>query len=181
MISSRLLKDYLPIIREYKGLWDHFSVYLTIGEHHIREMESLLVRISRPMGNKQIGKFAKCENLAVKLKRDVRAQKDTEIDDLFGSKKTANPGRVSAGDRPILAKYVHKIRRHRLRARYKGKWVRARVRSNGFITVRGSRGLKFNSPSWAAKHVVKRNMNGWSFWEYERSPGEWVRLRHLRD
>ena len=116
-LSGRLkqhLKD------RHKGLWDHFSVYLTIGDHHIREMESLLVRISRPVGNKQIGKFAKCENLAAKLKRDVRAQKDSEIDDLFGARKQVKPSRVSADDPPILAKYAQKIRRGRLAPASKG-------------------------------------------------------------
>src|ERR1035437_7161580 len=32
--------------------WDRFSVYLTIGTGFIKEMESLLLRISQPPGNK---------------------------------------------------------------------------------------------------------------------------------
>jgi hypothetical protein len=80
-----------------------------------------------------------------------------------------------------LAPYVGNIRGNRLRARYKGKVFRARVRTDGSITIRGNGGRKFNSPSLAAIQVVKKNMNGWWFWQYERSPGEWVRLTHLRD
>jgi hypothetical protein len=90
-------------------------------------------------------------------------------------------GRDSADDRPVLAPYVPLIRRNRLRARYKGKIVRARVRTDGSITVRGPGGRNFNSPSLAARHVLGRNANGWDFWQYERSPGEWVRLTRLRD
>src|SRR6266568_6304753 len=41
--------------------WDRFSVYLTIGDSHLKEMESLILRITHPTGNKQIGKFVKCE------------------------------------------------------------------------------------------------------------------------
>ena len=81
----------------------------------------------------------------------------------------------------MLAPYVADIRRNRLRAPYKGKFIRARVRADGSITVRGARGRKFNSPSLAAIHVLGRNANGWDFWQYERAPGEWLRLTHLRD
>src|SRR5690349_383591 len=37
--------------------WDTFSAYLTIDDAHIRELESLVVRIALPDGNKQHGKF----------------------------------------------------------------------------------------------------------------------------
>src|SRR3954467_12064789 len=40
------LKQHLK--DRHRGLWDRFSVYLTIGDHHIKEMESLLLRITRP-------------------------------------------------------------------------------------------------------------------------------------
>ena len=32
--------------------WDRFSVYLTIGDSHLRELEALTLRIVRPKGNK---------------------------------------------------------------------------------------------------------------------------------
>src|SRR3989338_8633315 len=37
------------------GTWDHFSVYLTVGDDHLKELESLVLRIASPKGNKQIG------------------------------------------------------------------------------------------------------------------------------
>lgn len=161
--------------------WDRFSVYLTIGDTHLKEMESLLLRIAHPTGNKQIGRFVKCENLVMRFARDIKTLQREEITGLLGLKRRAIVGRDRADDRPVLAPYVPYIRRNRLRARYKGKMYRARVRRDGSITLPGNRGRKFNSPSLAAVHVAKRNMNGWWFWHYERSPGEWVRLRHLRD
>lgn len=45
------------------GSWDRFSVYLTLRDEHIRELESLLLRIVKPQGNKQGGKFVKSQNL----------------------------------------------------------------------------------------------------------------------
>jgi predicted GIY-YIG superfamily endonuclease len=161
--------------------WDRFSVYLTIGDRHLKEMESLLLRIAHPTGNKHIGRFVKCENLVKRFARDIKTLQREEITAALGLGGRKVAGRDAADERPVLAPYVKFIRRNRLRARYKGTWDRARVRSDGTITVRGSRGRKFNSPSMATIHIVKRNMNGWWFWHYERSPGEWVRLKHHRD
>src|ERR1051326_1460769 len=43
--------------------WDRFSVYLTIGDQHLRELECLILRIVKPSGNKIKGNFANSENL----------------------------------------------------------------------------------------------------------------------
>src|SRR5579872_5031341 len=45
------LKDH------HAGSWDRFSVYLTIGDSHLRELEALTLRMVRPKGNKQKGKL----------------------------------------------------------------------------------------------------------------------------
>jgi hypothetical protein len=38
---------------KHKGRWDRFSVYLTIGDTHLKELESLVLRIVQPKGNSQ--------------------------------------------------------------------------------------------------------------------------------
>jgi hypothetical protein len=171
------LKQHLK--DRHRGLWDRFSVYLTIGDHHIKEMESLLLRITRPKGNKQAGKFVKCDNLIRRFKADLKAKQRDDLDGLLGVERNL-PRKIDFAKRPALARYVHQINRHRLRCRYKGKVYRARVRSDGSITIRGKRGTKFNSPSQAAIEILKRNANGWYWWEYERAPNDWVRLENLR-
>ena len=48
-LRSRLkghLKD------RHRNLWDRFSVYITIGDQHMKELESIVLRISKPSGNK---------------------------------------------------------------------------------------------------------------------------------
>lgn len=167
----------------HRGLWDRFSVYLTIGSHHIREMESLLLRILRPVGNKQNGRFVRCEDLAKRLSREIEAIEREERINMLGQRRRAEAKRArdSASGTPVLAAYVTSIRRNRLRGQHKGMVVRARVRNDGAIIVRGFKGRRFKSPSLAARHVVKHPKNGWQFWHYERSPGEWVQLKHLRD
>jgi len=47
----RRLKQHLK--DKHVDSWDRFSIYITIGDHHIKEMESLLLRITRPAGNSQ--------------------------------------------------------------------------------------------------------------------------------
>jgi hypothetical protein len=58
---------------KHRGNWDRFSVYLTIGDSHLKELESLVLRIVRPTGNSQAGKFFDAENLRKVLARDMRA------------------------------------------------------------------------------------------------------------
>jgi predicted GIY-YIG superfamily endonuclease len=168
--------------------WDRFSVYLTITDSHLKDMESLLLRIIHPSGNKQSGRFYRCENLLKRLTRDIKALQREEITGILGVERRAIAGRDSADDRPVLAPYVVSIRRNRLRgnrARVRGRGpsvsAKALVLRDGSIVVRGVRGRKFKSPSMAAQHVLGHNANGSTFWKYERSPGEWVRLKHLRD
>jgi len=157
-------------------------MYLTIGDDHIRELESLVLRIVRPKGNKQIGKFKRAEDLRRALRRRAKAESQQEIEELFPRKvvrKNAKSKRsLRAKDRrPVLAAYTN--RPSRLRATHKGQKIRARILRSGAISVKGER---FNSPSMAAYHVIGRSraINGWWFWHYERAPGDWVRLRELR-
>ena len=58
---SRRLTQHLR--DRHRGSWDRFSVYLTIGATNMKEMESLLLRVVVPPGNKKKGHFFKAENL----------------------------------------------------------------------------------------------------------------------
>jgi len=136
--------------------------------------------LTRPKGNKQNGKFVKCENLIRRFKRDFKEKQRDELDGLLGFDRKATSSEDDSRARPVLARYLHQINRGRLRCRYKDKIYRARVRNDGSISVRGVRGKKFNSPSMAAIQILKRNANGWYWWEYERAPGDWLRLQNLR-
>jgi hypothetical protein len=53
----------------HRGRWDRFSVYLTIDDRHLKEIESLAIRIAQPKGNRQSGKFARSDNLTPTLRR----------------------------------------------------------------------------------------------------------------
>lgn len=160
--------------------WDRFSVYLTIGDHHLRELEALILRTVKPSGNKQKGKFAKSEDLHRHFRRDIKRRVLAQIDGLFGethlAQKPRAPAIESDGRKPVLAAYINGPMK--LKAVYKGKKLAARVRRDGSIRFTGK---LYNSPSVAGIAAVKRRTcNGWTFWEYERAPGDWVKLDTLR-
>jgi hypothetical protein len=91
-------------------------------------------------------------------------QKEDEEEIFFKDKK------------PVLAKYL--TAPTKLRASYKGRMIKAHVKRNGLISF----GSKFyRSPSLAGAVACKRgSCNGWTFWQYERAPGDWVPLNELR-
>jgi hypothetical protein len=161
--------------------WDRFSVYLTVGDEHLRELEALLIRIANPKGNRQVGKFAKAENLRRRFKKDVRTRMAEETLELLGDGRglAGRPRRRSvvrgAGSKTAFTRLAH--RPSRLRADYKGRILRAKVLADGRIRFNGS---VFSSPSKAASIAIGRPCNGWWFWKFERTPGQWERLRELR-
>ena len=159
--------------------WDRFSIYITIGDHHLRELEALMLRTVKPAGNKQKGKFAESEDLRRRFRRDMKQSLDAEITGMFeeprpARRKPSNP--KPDGRAPALAKYVTAA--FPIRARFKSKILKATVRRDGTIRFAGKR---YNSPSLAAAAACRRvSCNGWSFWTYQRAPGDWVPLDALR-
>ncbi len=160
--------------------WDRFSVYLTTSAaKYLRELESLVLRVASPGGNRQKGRFARSEDLRRQFRRDVAAYQQMERSTLLGDgnepEDEYKPAPSAAGRKAVLARYVKK--RMKLRLENRGKTYWALVRKDGRIKV----GKKlFTSPSLAGKAVLGRAVSGWTEWSYERAPGDWVLLDELR-
>jgi hypothetical protein len=159
--------------------WDRFSVYLTIKDEHLHELEALVLRIASPTGNRQTGKLVRSQDLRPEFKRAINKYHQKEIISIFGQTekeltKVVTP-KDQHGRQPILAPYVSK--RFEIRLRYKGKLYRAMVRKDGSILYKGK---TYNSPSLAGSAIKDRATNGWKTWIYERAPGDWVLLDILR-
>ncbi len=169
------LKQHLK--DRHRGLWNRFSVYLTIGNTFVKEMETLLLRIAQPSGNKQLGKFANCQDLHRIVRRDFRSDYKLKERKMFLRRREAipNQGKADVAGQPILAHYVN--RSMALRARRKGREFKARVQKNGAIKFKNH---IFLSPSGAGKAASGYPTDGWVFWHYERAPGDWVPLKELR-
>lgn len=157
--------------------WDHFSVYLTIRDQHLREIEALLLRITRPPGARQTGKLAQSRDLKRQIMPAIRAKQAKHISSLFDWRKVPDeqekPKKVRGES--ALARLLPAGAK--LRADYKGKVYRARMRRDGTVRYRGA---TYESLSHAGKAVVQRAVNGWWFWKIERGKGNWVRLTKFR-
>lgn len=173
--------------------WDSFSVYLTIGGEHLHELEALVLRIVKPKGNRQVGKFPSADDLRRMFRRDIAKAQALSLKQLFcssGSKKAqkatkAQIRRNGQGRQPTLAPFV--TRRFHIQFKYKGKLYIAHVRSDGTIRFAANsaeakrfKGKIFTSPSLAGWAVTNRSTDGWYAWKYERAPGDWVHLNELR-
>ena len=179
-LASNLRSRLAQHLRDHHRLsWDRFSVYLTIGDSHLKELESLILHIVKPPANKQKGKFISSEDIRRRFARDVRSHQRDELISLLGKKiveEEEEKGRFPEGGRPVLGKYISGPMK--LRTYFKGKTLKARVRRDGSINFGGE---IYSSPSLAGAAACKRRTcNGWTFWQYERAPGDWIPLNELR-
>ena len=150
----------------HKGVWDTFSVYLTIGDKHLRELESLILRVVQPPGNRQLGKFSGAQNLKRQFGQAIARQQRVERHRILGTESVEEEMKHGP------------TRGRRIRARYKGKFLKARLRPDKRVRFKGK---LYGSPSAAASAIRKNPTNGWSFWHYERGPGDWVPIHQLRE
>lgn len=168
---------------KHKGKWDTFNLYLVRRSQHIRELESLILRIADPKGNSVKGKLPGAVNFERELKQTIKQASDDVVSQLFSasrsgsrSRSAGRAGKVARSRKgPTLAPYIKK--RCVLRGWHKGYQYGAVVNAKGEVTFDGR---IYNSPSMAGKAAIGRSCNGWNFWHYKNSNGEWERLRELR-
>lgn len=168
----------------HKGKWDRFSLYMIRKTDHIREVESLLVRIADPDGNKQRGRLRGSKNLERGLNASIKQRQEEKRKKIFGGRKakakqekTNKKKRKKKGkkERPLKGEFPGG---KMIYAKYKGEEYKAWVIGNGGIKFKGQ---IHDSPTGAAKEVVKGvACNGWHFWRYKDDKGNLIRLKKLR-
>jgi len=163
----------------HKKRWDKFSVYLTSQGAHIKPLESLMLRIALPTGNRVKGRMPGAVDMARALSRSMVEADATRRATLLGGVFQRNRVRrktARAAGSLVLAGLVD--RRVALRAQFKGAAYRASLLKNGHVSYLRKH---YVSPTAAAKRIVGRSVNGWRFWKY-RHPQKriWVELRELR-
>jgi Restriction Enzyme Adenine Methylase Associated len=161
----------------HRGAWDRFSVYLTKADSHIKQLESLLLRISRPTGNRVSGKIGKSSNLSRSLNRLMAEQDADRRAGLMGGNVARRRRAKAAVARGSMGLGGLVERAMPLRAHWKGRRFRATLRRDGYISFKGR---KYESPSAAGARAVGHAVNGWAFWCYKVGPGRWVKLAHIR-
>lgn len=163
--------------RHYSN-WDRFSVYITIHDEHIKELESLLLRIITPTGNNQAGHFVSSKNLKSTLNKSITNKDADRRAALVG-------GYVAKRRRKIKAKHAKGSgalqglveKRMILKAWRDGWEYSATLRKDGSINYNGE---VYDTPNSAAKAALGKPCGGWRFWRYRDKTGEWVALVSLK-
>jgi hypothetical protein len=158
--------------------WDTFSVYLTRDSDHIKALESLLLRIVEPKGNRVKGKLPGAKDQKRNLHEQMVDADSNRRASLLGGHFMRNRLRrkTSQGSGTVvLAGLVNK--RMALRAENKGVRYSATLRKDGHISYSGE---LFTSPSMAGRSALGRHVNGWLFWTYKAGRKGWVALSNLR-
>lgn len=178
-LASNLMGRVNGHLRDrHRGAWDRFSVYLTNGNSSLKPLESLLLRIAKPSGNRLSGGFGRKINKHSELYRAMsKADADRRARILGGrvAQHLRHKRTSETKGSLVLAGLVE--RRIALRAQLKGRQYRATLRRDGYISFKRR---KYDSPSAAARKAIGRNANGWAFWHYRIAPRQWVPLSHLR-
>lgn len=167
------LKDHLR--DRHAGAWDRFSAYLTQGDRFLKEMESLILRISLPEGNRVKGKLSGSRDLKRELENNIKELQRMELLGLLGNKaaggRRKNKAKRTDEDLPLSERLVF------LKREFKGKLYRATWRRDGTVKLNGT---IYDSLSAAGRAVTKRGTNGWTFWLARNADKEWVALQRLK-
>jgi len=158
--------------------WDRFSVYLATADEHIKPLESLLLRIALPTGNRVKGGLAGAVDQRRRLIRDMREHDSARHAALLGGhlarRRVRKATKEGQGTRVLEGRLERRIY---LQAEHKGQRYRATLRKDGFIAYDGE---QYASPSAAAAKVVGHSVNGWSFWHYRNGTKGWIPLDNIR-
>jgi hypothetical protein len=158
--------------------WTHFSLYLVRSAERIGEIESLLIRIANPKGNRKTYRTSqKGSSLLKELREMIKQRQKEELNEMFGEglrKRPSDKSRVSK-----LKSLVGLVsKKTSLYRTYKGREYRALLTPRGKIKLGGK---VYLTPTAAAKAIVKRSaVNGWKFWYIKDMNGEWIRLSDFR-
>ena len=158
--------------------WTHFSLFLTDKSAYINDIESVIISVSNPKGNKAKPKGNVDARLKKELKALVKKRQTEEINRLFGSKSRI---RKKNTKKNVVAQSILKNLFQDSRPlfkEYKGKEYKATLLTSGKIKYKNK---LYTSPSGAAHTIVHSGtINGWDFWYIKNENGDWVKLSSLR-
>lgn len=158
--------------------WETFSVYLTRDSDSIKGLESLLLRIVDPTGNRVKGRLPGAKDQKRALNRAMTEADSNRRASLLGGNYVRNrmkrKTKKTTGTK-VLEGLVS--RRMQLRGERGDIRYTATLRKDGQISYGGE---LFASPSMAGRAALGRNVNGWVFWKYRDGKKGWVALDTLR-
>lgn len=158
----------------HNSKWTHFSFYVVSNDRHISPLESLLICIAQPEGNRVRPRDVMRGDMRKELRNLIIQQQAGLLNGLVPEKRgKLEKKKVKERD---LVGLVPK--RTIIRREYKGVVHKAILNPKGTIRYQGQ---TFESLSAAARKVLKgRHSNGWTFWYIRNSKGEWVKINRYK-
>lgn len=161
------------------GNWDSFSLYITSEQTFLRELESVILRILQPKGNKAKGKLKSAYDLKGDLLRELEEKQKAEREFLLGKRDSKRPTvqieKLKEGQTDLVAYGLVSMA---IYASYKGKTFKAHIDKDGWIRFKGK---KYPSLSSAGNAVRKQpTTNGWDFWKIKDKKGRLVKIDSRR-
>jgi hypothetical protein len=159
----------------HKQKWDRFSIFLTVNDEHIKEIEALILRVTLPKGNRLRGNVKASTNMLPHIRKAIREKQSGEMALLLGRKMAARKQRLVTDNGSKALKFFPNGAR--LRATHKGETFTARLRKDGTVWFKGTKHASLRSAAIAA---IGRPVYGWWFWRAERGKNHWVRLSDFK-
>jgi hypothetical protein len=180
-LASNLRSRLTQHLRDrHSGKWDRFSIYLTVDNTHLNDLETLFLRMMLPRGNRNRGSFANSTDLKPRLEAGLIQS----VSELLHRRSRVPPtprNRTRRGNTSprtsTMAPFVSAPFEIRIQTKSGGQTISAQVNSEGMISLRGR---TYSSPSTAGQVVLGRPCAGWNAWKFEQSPGRWVYIDELR-
>jgi hypothetical protein len=166
---KRRIKQHLK--DRHFAQWTHFSLYIMKRAEYVNEIESILIRISSPKGNKVKPRGASDPGLKKLLRSLIMMKQREEIDSLFQRKSTKKSDTING------LKGLFKSSKVLVRT-YKGKEYKAKLLKNGKIRYKNK---VYASATASAKVITKRtSINGLEFWYVQDDNNNWVKLKKVK-
>ncbi len=166
---KRRIKQHLK--DRHIAQWTHFSLYIMKKADFVNDMESILIRIASPKGNRIKPKGSSDSGLKKLLKSLIISKQREEVESLF------KPESKKKSDSINGLKGLFRSSKVLVRT-YKGQEFKAKLLKNGKIKYKGK---LYESPTGAAKAVTKRtSINGLEFWYVQDDNNNWVKLKKIK-
>ena len=166
------IKDHLN--DQHANLWTHFSAYFVKKASFASDIESIMITIAQPKGNKQSSNLKNVVNLSDRLKQKLEKMKKH----LSHRESTKNNSKTPRNNKSKLT--VPKdttIKAEYQKRGYPKEIYEATLLTSGKVKYENK---IYNSPTDAAKAItLYKSQNGLRFWSIKYK-GKWVKLNEYK-
>ena len=173
---AKRVKDHLS--DRHANFWTHFSVYFFKKASFANDIESIMISVAKPEGNRNKPSLGKKINLNDLVRKDIKRKHQEELEELVGHRQKRN--NLKKTNNSKIIKSIRSKERLPVRFRYKSKTYKA-------VFFPSEQKVKYKNKKYSvstACQVIMNNKfhrNGWKAWFIEDDQGKRVYLDELRN